>query len=172
MRLKLDKLSSDCVIALVIGICAITNPAAAQQRWSTYINPRFGTTADYPSDMFNIRDPAPVNGDGQGFRTADGRAQLSIYGARNVQNDKPADYVKKYVDPQGIAYKRTASRFYIVSRTRNSEIFYERCNFRPHVNSIIDCINVTYPAREKVSWDSVVVRISRSLRSGVGIELR
>ena len=170
--MKLGKLSRHWATTLAIVACAFSYPAAAQQRWSTYTNPRFGTTADYPADTFNIRDLAPANGDGQRFRTADGRANLSIYGARNVQDDTPTAYVQKYVDPQGIAYKRTTVRYYVVSGRRNSETFYERCNFRARANGIIDCINVTYPTREKAAWDPVVVRISRSLRSGLGIELR
>lgn len=164
--MQLGKLSRHWAIAA----CAFSDPAAAQQRWSTYTNPRFGTTADYPADTFNIRDLAPANG--QGFRTADGRAHLSIYGARNAQDDTPTAYIQKYVDPQGVAYKRATVRYYVVSGRRNSETFYERCNFRARASGIIDCFNVTYPTREKAAWDPVVVRISRSLRSGLGIELR
>ncbi|HEY5218035.1 MAG TPA: hypothetical protein VIJ17_14200, partial [Pseudolabrys sp.] len=53
---------------------------------------------------------AAENGDGQGFGTEDGRAHLST---RNVESDTPANYVQKYVDRQGITYKRATARFYI-----------------------------------------------------------
>jgi hypothetical protein len=53
--------------------------ALAQQQWTT-LNPRFGAAADYPVDLFTVKDAPPENGDGQTFCTADGRAELSIYG--------------------------------------------------------------------------------------------
>ena len=144
----------------------------AQERWATYANPRFGTMADYPADLFTVRDPPPENGDGQSFRTADGRAQLSIYGTRNAEADTPQSYVKKNVDPQGASYKRVTKRFYIVSGIREGSIFYDRCNFPPVPEGVIDCFSLTYAAQEKAAWDPIVTRLSNSLRAGRGIEPR
>ncbi len=140
--------------------------ALAEHRWATYANPRFGTIADYPADLFTVQDPPPENGDGASFRTADGRAQLSIYGAYNVENDTPQSYVAKNDEFQSATYKRVTSEFYAVSGTSGTDIYYDRCNFPPHNDDVLNCLHATYPAAEKAFWDPIVTRISKSLRSG------
>ncbi len=157
-----------------LGACVLSAAAHAQERWATYKNARFGTTADYPAHLFTLRDPPPENADGQGFRTADGRAQLLIYGAHNAEADTPQSYVEKYVDLEGaiVSLKRVTARFYVLSGTRDSNIFYDRCNFPAQREGVIDCLTITYPAADKAAWDATVTRLSRSLRSGRGIEPR
>ena len=140
----------------------------AQERWATYSNPRFGTTADYPAHLFTQRDRPPENSDGQGFRTADERAYLGVYGAHNAENDTPQSYVDKYIDPDGVSFKRVTGQFFIVSGTRKGAIFYQRCNFSTGSGGIVGCFNLTYPAGEKAAWDPIVTRIGRSLRAGRG----
>ncbi len=161
--------------AAVMAVLGAAAPALAEDgAWSTYRNARFGTTADYPAQLFVVRDVPPANGDGQGFRTEDGRATLLIYGARNAENHTPASYLAKYVDLEGVAvsYRRVTGRFYVVSGMRGENVFYERCNFAPVPHGIIDCIGITYPADEKEMWDPVVARLGASLRAGRGIEPR
>src|SRR5262249_51620024 len=67
-------------LPLVIGLLAFSGTAPAKEHWATCLNPRFGATADYPADLFTVKDAPPENGDGQSFHTADGRAELAIYG--------------------------------------------------------------------------------------------
>ncbi len=155
-------------LALGLVLCVWTGAIAdaAGQHWATYANPRFGTTADYPADLFTVQDPSPENGDGASFRTADGRAQLSIYGAYNVENDTPQSYVAKIDELKGATYKRVSSVFYAVSGASGADIYYDRCNFPPGNDDILNCFHITYPAAEKAVWDPIVTRISKSLRSG------
>jgi hypothetical protein len=148
--------------------------AFAQERWATYANPRFGTSADYPAHLFTRRDHPPGNGDGQSFRTADGRARLTIFGTRNIDDDTPETYLAKFADLAGtaVAMRRVTARYYVLSGTRGGDIFYDRCNFPAAPDDIIDCLTITYPAQEKAAWDAVVTRMSRSLRAGRGLEPR
>lgn len=140
----------------------------------TYRNARYGTTAEYPARLFTVRDVPPANGDGQGFRTEDGRTTLLIYGTRNAENDTPASYLAKYVDLEGVdvSYRRVTDRFYVVSGRRGENVFYERCNFPSAPLGVIDCIGIAYPADEKETWDPIVARLGASLRAGRGIEPR
>jgi len=141
--------------------------AAAQQRWTTYANARFGTTIDYPADLFAQHDPPPENGDGQAFRSRDGRARLAVWGAYNVDGDSPQAYVQQYVEPDGgISYRQITARHFVVSGLRNGDIFYQRCNFAAAPGDVIDCFKATYPETDKAAMDAVVARLSRSLRSG------
>ena len=165
--MKCCNFSRSLALTFAIGICASIDVAAAQEQWATYMNPRFGTIADYPADIFTVRDPPPENGDGQSFRSSDGHAQLSIYGKYNAEGDTPQSYLEKYAD-QGVSYRRVTARFYIISGTRKDQIFYERCNFQPVAGDIINCFSMTYPAQEKTAWDPIVTRLSKSLRAGRG----
>ena len=143
-------------------------PAAAasgQEGWAVYTNPRFGITIDYPAVIFSKRDRPPENGDGQTFRSADGNAQLSVYGAYNVDNDTPQSYVAKYVDRQGVSFQRVTANFFAVSGVRDGAIFYQRCNFPPPPGDVVGCFVVTYEAEQKAMWNPIVDRLSRSLRS-------
>ncbi|MCW5682090.1 MAG: hypothetical protein KF794_11660 [Xanthobacteraceae bacterium] len=147
-------------------------PAFAQdQGWRTYANPRFGTTADYPSQIFSRREPPPTNGDGQAFTSTDGSARLSIYGSFNSTDDTPRSYVDNYVRPEGpLAYEHITGNFFAASGVRGDRIHYLRCNFGRGNPGIIHCFAIEYPAREKQRWDAIVTRISASLRAGPGIE--
>ena len=148
-------------------ILVVVTDAAAQQRWTTYANPRFGATVDYPADRFVRRDPPPENGDGQAFHTRDGRARLAVWGAYNVDNDTPQQYVEQYVERDGgITYRQITARHFVVSGVRKGDIFYQRCNFPAPPDDVIDCFEATYPPADKAAMDAVVARLSRSLRSG------
>lgn len=152
---------------VAIGTAAAQQPRARQpHQWTTYYNARFGTTADYPADIFTVRAPPPTNGDGQTFRTADGRAQLLIYGTHNAEEDNPRSYVAKYYNGPEVTYKRITRSFFVVSGVHDGAIFYNRCNFPAKAEGIIDCIGLNYPASDKAKWDAIVTRISSSLRAG------
>jgi len=152
------------LVALALGVAA---SAAAQDRWTTYANPRFGTTIDYPADLFAQPDPPPENGDGQAFHTRDGRARLAVWGQYNVDSDSPQSYVQKYVEPNGgITYRQITPRYFAVSGLRKGDIFYQRCNFAAAPGDVIDCFELTYPPADKAAMDKVVPRLGRSLRSG------
>ena len=163
-----SRLQSAWTLALVFSaaLCVWSSAAVAQQKWATYTNPRFGTTVDYPVDLFTVRDPPADNGDGQTFRTADGRAELSIYGTNNLEAETPEVYVTRHVNLDDVTFKRVTSDYYVVSGSRGATIYYERCNF-PN-DAILNCFYISYPAQEKAAWDAIVTRISHSLRPGPG----
>jgi hypothetical protein len=155
------------VIAIVTLTFASNCASVAKERWATYTNPRFGTTADYPADLFTVLDPPPENGDGQGFQTTDGRAHLLIYGAWNVEGDTPKSYVDNYVDVReaSVTYKQITEHFFVASGMREGKVFYDRCNFSAHPDAVIHCFSISYPEQEKTEWNSIVSHLSRSLRA-------
>lgn len=143
-----------------------------EHQWATYHDARFGTTADYPADVFTVRAWRPFGGSGQIFRTADGSAQLIIYGKPNFEEDSPSFYVEKHFNKPEVTYKSTKWPSFIVSGARKDEAFYYRCNFSIIINGILDCMEMRYPAGEKARWEPIVTRISTSLRAGEGSERR
>jgi hypothetical protein len=157
---------------LTVMLLALAAIAWAEGPWATYVNPRFGTTADYPADVFTELDEPPENGDGQGFRSEDGQAQLLIYGQHNVRRDSPQSYLEKYVDLAGVevTLRQVTDRFYVVSGIRGSRVLYERCNFPLRTDGIVHCLGLSFPAKHRAKWDPIAARIANSLRSGSSTE--
>jgi len=151
-------MKSTLVLAFVLG--ASTSMASAQPvRWTRYTIPQTGTSMDLPSSIFTEEAGRP-DGYGQRFRTADGRADLTIQAAPNVANDSPATFLAKKHPPPRIQYKRVTPRFFAVSSYKGDKVWYNRCNFS---GRLVHCVLINYPAEEERAWDNVVTRMSLSL---------
>jgi hypothetical protein len=145
-----------------VAVCLWPAVALAQEQWGTYSDPRFGTTIDYPIDLFTVLEPPSESGDDRILRTADGRATLMIYGLNNNDGERPEVYLPRHVNLDDVSFKRVTADHYVVSGVRGETIYYERCNF-PN-DEVLNCFSITYPAAEKSAWDAIVTRISHSLR--------
>jgi hypothetical protein len=146
--------------ALALALVVSTAMASAQPvRWTKYTIPQTGTSMDFPSSIFTEEAGRP-DGYGQRFRTADGRADITIQTAPNVENDSPAAFLAKKHPPSRIQYKRVTPRFFAVSSYRGDKVWYNRCNFS---GRLIHCLLINYPAEEERAWDNTVTRMSLSL---------
>ena len=95
------------IVAVAGALCL---PAAAQaNNWTTYRIPETGTTVDIPAAIFT-QDSGKPDGEGQRFRSADGRADLTIQAVPRT-GDSPAAFLAKKKPPPSIVYKRITSRF-------------------------------------------------------------
>jgi hypothetical protein len=147
---------------------ALADPLSAQPlHWSRYSNPQLGVGVDMPTDLFAVDGGPARSFPGQTFRTADGRADLSIYAIDNQARDTPAAFLRNRFQQSGPAavYRRVTPRILAVSGFRGDQIWYARCNFS---NARVNCVALNYPAREKRAWDAVVTRISNTLSSPGG----
>src|SRR6185369_16286084 len=61
--------------------------------WRTFTVQDFGTTLLYPANIF-LPAGRPGKGTGQRFKSADGRADLSIYSLPNEAGETPATYLR------------------------------------------------------------------------------
>lgn len=152
-------------IGVMFAVLPTQKPSAQSGEWRTYINPRFGTRAEYPAHIFTVTKPAPDNNDGQTFTTQDGKVELTIYGSFNVTEDTPRSYVSSYIKSEGpLDYERVTDTFFAVSSGRGNMIRYTRCNFLRGDPGTIRCFMIAYPGAEKDRWDAIVTRIGNSLR--------
>lgn len=130
--------------------------------WSVYRG-EGGAIVDVPLGIF-VQDAGPTaKGTGRRFKSTDGRSEFAVYTLREP-GQTPGSYLRNNlgVDPASISYKRVTNRFFALSSVNGGRIYYSRCNFY----DAIYCIYLEYPQSEKVAWDGVVTRISRSLRRG------
>jgi hypothetical protein len=150
---------------VVVGTLLLSSlhPAEAQRErlvvadWGMFEERSLGTRVEYPVDVFSISEGPSERGIGEHFRTADGRAQA---------RDTPARFLRKNLVVQLAAsdYRRVTASFFAISAHRNGVIYYSRCNFSSNGGGAAHCFDLRYPEREKLAWDDVVTRISRSLR--------
>jgi hypothetical protein len=156
----------------VVGTLLLSSPHTAEAQrlvvahWGMFEERRLGTRVEYPVDVFSISEGASERGIGEHFRTADGRAQLIIYSLPAEAGDTPASFLRKNLVVQLSAsdYRRVTASFFAISAHRNGVIYYSRCNFSSNGGGAAHCFDLRYPEREKLAWDDVVTRISRSLR--------
>ena len=72
------------LVALALALAASVSTVSAQPvKWTRYTIPQTGTSMDFPSSIFTEEAGRP-DGYGQRFRTADGRAELTIQAAPNL----------------------------------------------------------------------------------------
>ena len=145
------------VVTAVLALCG--SAVAHAESWTAYRIPESGTTVDIPASIFT-EDAGKPDGQGQRFRSADGRADLTVQAVPRT-GESPAVFLARKSPPSGIIYKRITPRFFVVSSIKRDTIWYDRCNFSARY---VHCVLINYPAAEKRQWDAVVTRVSNSLR--------
>ena len=162
------------ILGSLLGLILLALPLGAQaqgaESWTTYRNPRFGTTIAYPS-RFRPGRP-PENNDGLSFAAADG-ATLSVWGSLNVLEHDLAGLEaflrQNAAAGERITYRAAGGNWLVLSGTRHDRVFYRRHAFS-HRNAIINAFEITYPASLAGAYDPIVARIARSLRPGSGYQ--
>jgi hypothetical protein len=152
------------------GAALVASAPAWAETWKTYRNERFGTTIEYP-DRFRPGRP-PDNGDGLGFKSADG-AEFSVFGGLNVLEYDLAGLkeaiVKEREPGEQITYQADGPNWFVISGTRADRVFYER-HLISHRSEITNGFVMSYPARLERAYDAVVTRMSKSFRAGRGVQ--
>src|SRR5690349_4872930 len=115
------------VVSLMMA--ALVTSAAASD-WTTYVNDRFGATADIPAS-YKAGDP-PANGDGLSFTSPEGDATISVWGAlATVIDENFAEYAKRLVSYDKdagwtIRYLAGKDAWFTFSGSKADRIFYEK----------------------------------------------
>jgi len=160
---------SQSLVGLLVVV--LVSSAQAQFRagrelgWRLFEVPDFGTSVQYPADLFRSVGSAE-KGTGERFESADGRAVLSIYSLPNEAGETPTGYLRDNLrmSRSALDYMRVTRSFFAISSEGGGVILYSRCNFSRRSRSAIHCFDLKYPQEEKRSWDAIVTRISLSLR--------
>jgi len=102
---------------------------------------------------------------GTAFVTRDGRARIHMYSMPNPKALAPSEFMRSEFPTSRsvLTYDRVARNFFAISTRLKGMIVYVRCNFSGTRESL-HCVDIRYPQSEKVAWDDIVTRISRSVR--------
>lgn len=145
---------------LLAAACLVPAAASAQgDGWSVYVNDRFGTGIEYPSDLF-VPGPAPTNNDGRSFATPDGRARFSVWGSYNALDETLAQMkAGDAASADRVTYEAEGDGWYVLSGYRGGEVFYLRKMLR---DDVIHGLDISYDPALTDAMAPVVTRMSRS----------
>lgn len=155
MRILKLKLHISLVILLV------TAATAQQLDYQVYSNTRFGYTVEYPAKLL-IAQGESDNGDGQTFRSSDGKCEMLVYASYNVLNETLKSIYRKELSKHSkVTYKLLKPTFFVLSGIDEDRVFYRKTIYR---SGIFYTLEITYPLSEKALYDKVTARVSKSFR--------
>ncbi|MGE0008721.1 MAG: hypothetical protein AB7S92_24465 [Parvibaculaceae bacterium] len=156
---------------LVLITAAAMAAIAAASDWKTYVNERFGATAEIPAGY--VAGEAPANGDGLRFTSPGGDATISVWGAlAGLDEESFAEYTRRlvsYDDDDGwtVSYSAGQAGWFAFSGSKAGRIFYEKI-VQACEGQIVNHVRLDYPAARKAEFDPIVAHVAKSLRSGKG----
>ena len=156
--------------ALVMGGALAAVAAPKLDDWATVHNERHGFTIAYPVNVFEQKSP-PTTDQGRVLLSKDGKAKLLIGAFDNSENSSLTAYRDYLMESQwagsDIDYAPIRQKWFVLSGTRNGEIFYERVSFTCG-GKLINSWVMTYPAAERKVYDRVLEAIARTYLPGAG----
>jgi hypothetical protein len=126
--------------------------------WTTYVNERFGTSLNYPSDLFRTEGAY----DDGGFRFASPEAALEVQAAENTSGETAADLRKRLLASgryDQVTYKPSGITWFVLSGYRGNRIFYEKYLFR---SGVVHAFALEFPAAAKPVYAPLVERMEDS----------
>ena len=147
-------------MALTVSLLAVFVSAAQTPAYKTYTNARFAYSISYPASLLKPQGEAE-NGDGQAFRSADGRAEMRVYGGYNVNNESLRAVYDQAVNEWGggVSYKVMKPDWFVVSALVNGKIRYRKTMLR---KDVLETFEIEYDQSQKATYDSVTARIAKS----------
>lgn len=152
----------------------IAHPEVAQaaEGWATYRNARFGTTIDYPANLFEMLPP-PDNHDGRSFAARGGTAGFILFAGFNVFDETIDGLLAADLSLGGydtLTYSRqgqgpAGDQWYVLSGLREGDIFYRKVILTGD-SAVIHTFEISYPAAEKPTFDPVTARMAESMNTG------
>jgi hypothetical protein len=145
--------------------------AAPEISWQTYENPAYGYSVDLPLGLFT----GSSNGDrGVTLLENEGRGQIDVYGALNVQDMSPREFERELSKADRIrevTYSRRGASWFVISgyyRREGDEsddlIFYAKFMFSAD-GRVLAAFEASYPRSDKRRFDPIIERMEDSLSS-------
>jgi hypothetical protein len=152
-RRFLIALTTVCWLAGVVS-------AAQAPAYKTYTNARFAYSISYPANLLKPQGEAE-NGDGQAFRSADGQAELRVWGGYNVNKDSLRAVYDQAVNEwgAGVSYKMMKQEWFVVSALVNGKIHYRKTMLR---KDVLKTFEIEYDESQKATYDSITARVAKS----------
>ena len=135
--------------------------------WGTYVDDRYGFSVDLPIGLFN---PVEKNARGISLRAPRYGAVIDVYASENPNGFDPEQFVTEIENAdrvREVTYRAAGkswfvlSGFYSKTEAGDAVIFYTKFMFSAD-RSRLTAFEISFPAREKPRFASVVERIEDS----------
>lgn len=155
----------------LFALVLMLSPAFAEAAWRHYENARYGFAIDVPGGLILANESE--NGDGATFASADGAAELLVWGGflvdTNMAGEAKSRRAGEEEDGWTISYATTKRGWFAYSGTKADRIIYAKA-----VSSCKDAaalhFRLEYPKAEKLQYDAMVTRLSKSLKAIKGFQ--
>lgn len=158
------------ILAAFVLLFPAAFPAAADNDWHAYANPRFGYILDIPPG-FEPQGEAD-NGDGVSFHANDNGATLAVFGSELVDGDFEIDVNDRMAsereDQWRISYSRVTAAWASFSGVRGEEVFYTRAIALCDGSAAY--FRLQYRKSRLTSFDGVISRMAEALRPSEGCQ--
>jgi hypothetical protein len=145
----------------IVGVAFVSTVSAAS--WTHYFNARYGYGIDIPPGFSEVQEAD--NSDGGVSRSADGAAELKVWGAYLSDGDFKSDIAERVLSDAGdgwtISYDRRTAGNASWSGSKGSQILYMRA-----VKGCDDSaayFQLIYARSEMKAYDKIVERLVKSL---------
>lgn len=166
-----SKLTGAVLGAIVVSQFAV--PAFAGSRfdeWTTVKNERHGFAIAYPAAVFEQKGAAKSE-DGRVFVSKDGKAKFLVGAFDNSEANSLEEYRQFLLNEQyagaDVDYAPVRQRWFVLSGTKNGEIFYQRVSFTCG-GKLINSWAMLYPEAERKLYDRVVEAVAKTYSPGAG----
>jgi hypothetical protein len=144
----------------LLGFLVAAGTALSADGWTRYLNPRFGYGIDIPSGFSAISESE--NSDGGTSRSADGEAELAVWGANLLVDTLPSDVQSRIHSSEDdgwqITYSKLTGKWASWSGARDGRIFYARA-IQLCLDDQAGYFQLEYPASEREAFDPLVERM-------------
>ncbi len=143
---------------------APTSAAASASGWTVYSNSRFGTSARYPTSHFNPAGTAPENGDGGSFASADGQAEVLIWGSHNALEQTPQQMLSDIQSANATASiisQNVSGTGFSIALLNEGMVMLQRGIL--DAQGVVHSVIVRYPVAEEDNYGDVALAIVDSL---------
>jgi len=144
---------------MILVLLALTSAQAQAPTYKTYSNARFSYSISYPSSL--VPQGESENGDGQKFRSSDGRIELIVFGSNNALNQTLKGMYDETRGTGKVNYEVLKPGWFVVSGVDNGKIFYQKTILRENV---FKTFRIEYDESVKQQWDPITARIGRSFK--------
>ena len=147
------------LIIAVLVLLVSTVAHAQAPTYKTYANARFAYSISYPFNL--VPQGESENGDGQKFRSSDGRAELIVYASNNALDQTLKGLYDETRAPGKVMYEVLKPGWFVVSGVDNGKVFYQKTILRQNV---FKTFRIEYDESVKQHWDPITAKIARSFK--------
>lgn len=147
--------------SLSTGVAATSSSTTGKVKYKSYCNERYNFSVDVPADLI---DQGPSgSGDGNTFKSKDGKTELKVWGGYNALEETPRQAMERYMGlEKGVVYtlKTATKTWYALSWSKKNVIHYQKSLMSKEYYAVF---SLAYPQDQKERFDPIITHMVQTL---------